>query len=333
MKRSTFHRPASGPKHPVRGAFLRLAAVVVVLCSGMAVFAQQDYQFTQFQFNKLALNPAYAGSRGMFSSTAVYRHQWTGFEGAPRTMSLALHSPVGRQRLSIGALLFNDRLGVSQQTGLFVSTAYRLPTGEAEHLSVALQAGFIGYRNGLTDLNPRDPDDQLLQQDLSDILPNVGFGLYWHGERHFAGVSMPRVVQNDLTKLGDFDDEATAFLYRHLYAMGGYVFDLAPNLKLRPTALFKWVGGDGIAAPIDVDVNLSILLVDRLWLGAAYRLNAAAGLMAEYRINDQLMAGYAYDFSTTDLGNQHGGSHEIMLRYELNFNKDAWITPRYIRHF
>lgn len=312
---------------------LRGLVAVLLLLAAFAGKAQQDYQFTQFQFNKLALNPAYAGSRGMLSTTAVYRHQWAGFEGAPRTFSLGLHSPVGRERLSLGVLLFSDRLGVSSQTGMFVSTAYRLPLGNGSHLAGALQAGFLSYRNRLTDLNPRDPDDPLLQQDLTDILPNVGFGVYWASERSFAGVSMPRVAENDLTNLGDFDDERTALLYRHLYLMGGHVFDVAPNTKLRPTALFKWVGGDGVAAPVDLDVNLSVLLVDRIWLGASWRLGDAVGLMAEYRITDQLMAGYAHDFGTTDLAAQHGGTHEIMLRYELRFDKDSWITPRYIRHF
>ncbi len=309
--------------------------VLLILAIGLSALlqAQQDYHFTQFNFNKLALNPAYAGSREVFSSTALYRHQWTGFSGAPRTVSLALHSPVGNNRLALGALFFSDRLGVSSQTALYVDVGYRLPLGDRSKLSVALQGGFINYKNAVTELNPQDPDDVLLQSDLSALFPNIGFGVYWNSERSFAGVSMPHAAKNDLTRLGDFDDNQTAFLYRHLYFMGGHVFDLTENVKIRPSALLKWVGGDGIDAPLDLDVNLSFLFLDKLWLGAGYRVGDSYNLMTEYQITDQLMAGYAYDFTFTDLRTQETGSHEVMLRYELRFNKDAWVTPRYIRYF
>ena len=312
---------------------LRTALLAMFCLFSGTLLAQQDYHFTQFNFNKLALNPAYAGSRGVFSSTAVYRHQWTGFEGAPRTFSLAMHSPIGKERLSLGALIFSDRLGVSSKTGLFLMAGYRLPLGDKSHLSAALQGGFLDYRNRLTELNPSDPDDQLLQEDLRALLPNLGFGIYWASEKSFAGISMPRVAQNDLTRIGDFDDVRTAFLYRHLYIMGGHVFDLGPAVKLRPSALLKYVGGDGIATPFDFDLNLAVLLLDKVWIGGAYRLNDAVGVMAEYQITDRLMAGYAHDFTITELGGQHSGTHEVMLRYELRFDKDSWITPRYIRYF
>ncbi len=310
------------------------AALFLMGCSFFSsVKAQQDYHFTQFNFNKLALNPAYAGSREVFSATALYRHQWTGFSGGPRTVTLGMHSPVGKNRLAIGALFFSDRLGVSSQTALYADIAYHLPLGENSKLSGGLQAGFINYRNALTQLNPQDPTDVLLQSDLSALLPNVGFGLYWYSERSFAGVSMPHTVKNDLTRLGDFDDEQNAFLYRHLYLMAGHVFDLAPNVKVRPSGLMKWVGGDGIRTPTDLDLNLSFLFLERLWLGAGYRFGDSFDLMMEFQITDQLMAGYAYDITTTDMRTQQNGTHEVMVRYELKFNKDAWVTPRYIRYF
>ncbi len=312
--------------------FYHWLPVLCLLIPAVAM-GQQDYHFTQFNFNKLALNPAYAGSREVFSSTALYRHQWTGFQGAPRTMSLALHSPVSNERLAIGGLFFSDRLGVTSQTALYLDVAYRLPLGDKSKLSAGLQGGFVNYKNAVTDLNPQDPDDVLLQSDLSALFPNIGFGVYWNSERSFAGVSMPHAVKNDLTKLGDFDDNQTAFLYRHLYFMGGHVFDLTNQVKMRPSALLKWVGGDGIAAPVDLDVNLSFLFLDKLWLGGGYRLGDSFDLMAEFQITDQLMAGYGYDFTLTDMRTQETGSHEVMIRYELRFNKDSWVTPRYIRYF
>jgi len=326
-------RPMNPTLHQTRLSSLGMLLLVVLAGSSVRLSAQQDYHFTQFNFNKLALNPAYAGSREVFSATALYRHQWTGFIGAPRTVSLAVHSPVANERLALGALFFSDRLGVSSQTALYMDVGYRLPISDNSKLSVALQAGFINYQNSVTELNPQDPDDVLLQADLSALFPNIGFGVYWNSERSFAGVSMPHTVQNDLTRLGDFDDNATAFLYRHLYIMGGHVFDLSENAKVRPSVLLKWVGGDGIAVPFDADFNLSFLLLDKLWLGGGYRVGDSFDLMAEFQITDQLMAGYSYDFTLTDLRLQETGSHEIMVRYELRFNKDAWVSPRYIRYF
>jgi type IX secretion system PorP/SprF family membrane protein len=307
--------------------------LLCALLGSATLSAQQDYHFTQFNFNKLALNPAYAGSRELFSTSALYRHQWTGFEGAPRTVTLGLHSPVGEERLALGALFFSDRLGVSSQTALYADVAYRLPLGNNSKLSVGLQGGFLHYRNEVTRLNPRDAGDVLLLSDVGALFPNVGFGVYWSSDRSFAGVSMPHVVRNDLTRLGDFDDERTGLLYRHLYVMGGHVFDLNETVKMRPSALLKWVGGDGIAAPLDMDFNLSFLFLDRLWLGTGYRLKESVNWMAEFQITDQLMTGYSYDLSLTDMRIQQGGTHEVMVRYELRFNKANLVTPRYIRYF
>lgn len=311
--------------------------LLIVLCIllhtlSLSVKGQQDYQFTQFNFNKLALNPAYAGSREVLSMTALYRHQWTGFEGAPRTISFSAHSPVADQRLALGVLIFSDRLGVTSQTALYMNAAYRLPLGGGV-LATGIQGGFLNYRNAVTELNPHDPGDNLLVSDFSALFPNVGAGIFWSDERTFVGLSIPHLVQNDLSKLGDQDDEKTAFLYRHYYLMAGHVLDLSDNLRMRPSVLMKWVSGAGVEAPFDFDINLSFLLMDRIWLGGAYRLNDSFDLNAEYQLTDQLMIGYAYDFTLTDLRRVNTGSHEVMVRYELSFDKKGWVTPRYIHYF
>ena len=313
-----------------------LVTMLMLLWTASGLQAQQDYHFTQFQFNKLALNPAYAGSREVLSFTGLYRHQWAGFDGAPRTFTFSAHSPIGNERLAMGMLIYSDRLGVTNQTGLVMSAAYRLPLGESDgagKLSAGIQAGFIGYRNELTQLNPQDPDDILLQNDLRLLLPNVGLGAFWSNERSFAGFSVPHVLKSDLTQLGDFDDEKTGVLYPHIYLMGGHVFDINPMLRLRPSALLKMVAGQEIAAPVDLDLNLSALLLDRVWLGAGYRVGDSFDLMAEYRVTDQLMIGYSYDFTTSQLAAYEGGSHEVLIRYELAFPEKGWVTPRYIHYF
>jgi type IX secretion system PorP/SprF family membrane protein len=309
-----------------------LLMMLILFSMDQKSYAQQDYHFTQFNFNKFAINPGYAGSREVLSMTALYRHQWTGFEGAPRTISFSAHSPVADQRLALGLLVFSDRLGVSSQTALYFTAAYRLPLGGGV-LSTGIQGGFLNYKNAVTELNPHDPGDGLLVNDISVFAPNVGAGVYWSDERTFVGISVPHMVKNDLTPLGDLSDSKTAFLYRHFYVMGGHVVTLSDNVKMRPSVLFKWVSAEQIDAPFDFDFNLSFLLMDKIWLGGAYRLNDSFDLNSEYQLTDQLMVGYSYDFTLTDLSKVNSGSHEVMVRYELSFDKKGWVTPRYMHYF
>jgi type IX secretion system PorP/SprF family membrane protein len=311
---------------------MRELILILLIGCATASFGQQDYQFTQFHFNKLAFNPAYAGTDNLISLTGMYRRQWAGLDGAPQTGSFTMHAPVFHERIGLGLHVYNDQHGVTDNLGVMASYAYKVPLGGSV-LSFGLQGGIINYRASLTDLNPLNPDDPAFSQDLTELKVNFGTGLFWYiPQQAFLGVSMPRFLENDLGQIG-VDAEEVATLSRHVYAMGGYVFDISRDFKLRPAALFKMVGPGSAQGPLDVDLALHALIAQRIWIGADYRLGDAVGVMTEVLATDQLMIGYAYDLGISDLADYHNGSHEVVLRYQFQFRKDAHVNPRMIQYF
>jgi len=312
---------------------LRSALFTLLVLTGRSnLSAQQDYQFTQFAFNKLALNPAYGGTDNLISLTSLYRRQWSGLQGAPQTVTLAGHAPVFHNRIGLGLLVYNDRIGVTNDLGVYTTYSYKVPLGGSV-LSLGLQAGFQNYRSSLSELSPLTSGDAAFSQNLNSFHPNAGFGIYWYRPgRAYAGISVPRLIEN---KLDDLAPEApeNSTLTRHSYLMGGYVQPINRNLKLRPSGLLKFAGPGEQSAPLSVELNLSALLAERVWLGAAWRSSDAVGAMAEFLVSDQLMVGYAYDFGIGAFSDVHGGSHEVMLRLELIADKNAAITPRKIKYF
>ena len=294
--------------------------------------AQQDYQFTQFNFNKLAINPAYAGADNLISLTSLYRRQWSGLEGAPQTISFAAHAPVFHNKIGLGLLIYDDRLGVSQDLGIFTAYTYKVPLGGSV-LSLGIQAGILNYKNALTELHPLVPGDAAFSQDIQGIYPNAGFGVYWYKpEKAYVGLSVPKLIENKLDELVPGAPEASK-LVRHSYLMAGYVLDINRNFKLRPSGLLKYTGPGSQTAPISAEINLAALLVDRVWIGGSWRSADAIGMMTEFLVTQQFMIGYAYDYGISDISDIHGGSHEIMIRYEFIANRNAAVTPRKIKYF
>ena len=302
---------------------LRLALMMALALRCSVLLAQQDPLYSQYMFNTLAFNPAYAGSGDVFTVMALSRHQWVGFEGAPATQTILAHSPLGSQNLALGLSVINDKLGPTRQTGVFADFAYRIRTGESSRLAFGLKGGFNSFRADLAGLSTVDPD-QANVDIQGKMLPNFGFGLFWHTPLAYVGVSAPKLLENETV-------EATNGLLttgseeRHYFVMGGYVMDLGRDLKFKPSFMARLVAG----APLSLDVNANFLLRERIWFGAMYRLGNAFGLLGQYQVNDQLRIGYAFDLATTKLGAYNAGTHEIMLSYDLRFIKGRTISPRY----
>ena len=302
---------------------LRLALMMALALRCSVLLAQQDPLYSQYMFNTLAFNPAYAGSGDVFTVMALSRHQWVGFEGAPATQTILAHSPLGSQNLALGLSVINDKLGPTRQTGVFADFAYRIRTGESSRLAFGLKGGFNSFRADLAGLSTVDPD-QANVDIQGKMLPNFGFGLFWHTPLAYVGVSAPKLLENETV-------EATNGLLttgseeRHYFVMGGYVMDLGRDLKFKPSFMARLVAG----APLSLDVNANFLLRERIWFGAMYRLGNSFGLLGQYQVNDQLRIGYAFDLATTKLGAYNAGTHEIMLSYDLRFIKGRTISPRY----
>ena len=300
-----------------------LALVVVFMLGRSSVHAQQDPLYSQYMFNTLAFNPAYAGSADVFTVMALSRHQWVGFEGAPATQTFLAHTPLRNQALALGLTAMTDKVGPARQTGAFLDLAYRIRTGTDTRLSFGLKGGVNFFQADLAGLATVNPDQANVNVQ-GQLMPNFGFGLYWHAPRYYVGLSAPKLLENELVPAST-GVITTSSEVRHFFLMGGYVLDLGRDLKFKPSFMTRVVKG----SPLSVDLNASFLLRERIWFGALYRLGNAFGVFGQYRVNDQLSVGYAFDLTTTKLGAYNAGTHEVMLSYDLRFIKGRTISPRY----
>ena len=290
------------------------------------VNAQQDPQFTQYMFNLLALNPAYAGSADRVSIKALSRHQWVGFEGAPTTQTLTVHSPFLVQSLGLGGTVMRDEHGPVTQYGLIVDLSYRIFLGNNQKLAFGVKGGLNLFQGKFAELHPLEANDQVFQQNVSTKTdPQFGFGMMWYSDRFYLGLSSPKMLRTDF-----FDVDSLQFVSQpgqraHYYLTGGYVFDLGTYTKFKPTAMVKAVEG----APISFDVSANFLLYEKLWLGAMYRYTDAVGALVQYNLTDGISVGYAYDYPLSAMHNYSGGTHEFMLGVEFGNAPKGIRSPRY----
>lgn len=286
--------------------------------------AQQEVMFTQYMFNPMALNPAYAGSHESVSITGLVREQWVGLEGAPSTQTFSIHSPTSNRKVALGLGIINDRLGVSRRTKLNLNYAYRIffPKRKAT-LSFGLRSSLVNYATQFSKLRVRQVGDiNFENNDLSKLLVNFGAGLYYYTDRYYVGFAVPKLLTNKLSKTSS----SFAREQRHYYLRGGLVFPLGDAFKLRPHFVMKATEG----APLEFDINANLLIKEVLWLGVSYRTGDSFAALLELQILDQLRIGYSYDFYTvTDLSKVQQGSHEISINYRLRYSKHKVITPRY----
>ncbi|HMC96747.1 MAG TPA: type IX secretion system membrane protein PorP/SprF [Flavobacteriales bacterium] len=305
-------------QHIVRS--IGAACMALITCS---VHAQQDPLFSQYMFNTLAFNPAYAGSADVFTVMALSRHQWVGFEGAPSTQTLLAHSPLPKENMALGFEVLTDKVGPTRQTAAYADYAYRIRTGADTRLAFGLKGGVNLYNADLATLTSVDPDNASVNL-KGKLMPNFGFGMFWHSPRYYVGLSVPKLLENEI----DVTDGAaivTASEVRHYFLMGGYVMDMNREWKFKPSMMLRVVEG----APLSLDLNANFLLRDRIWFGAMYRVGNAFGVLGQYQVNDQFRIGYAFDLTTTKMGAYNAGTHEIMLNYDLRFMKGRTISPRY----
>ncbi len=283
--------------------------------------AQQDPMYSQYMFNTLAFNPAYAGSADVFTGMLLGRQQWVGFKGAPNTQTLSVHSPLGH-KLSLGGNVIHDVAGPAKQTSAFLDIAYRIRTGKNSRLSFGLQGGINFFQADLATLTTVDPET-VNTSIGGKVLPNFGFGLFWHSPRWYLGLSAPKLLENNIAEGG-----STIVVnkeIRHYFAMAGYVIDLTRDLKFKPSFMLRMVQG----APLSLDLNANFLLRERVWFGVLYRLGNGVGALAQYQFNEQLRVGYGFDLTTTRIGAYNAGTHEVMISYDLKFTKGRTISPRY----
>jgi type IX secretion system PorP/SprF family membrane protein len=296
--------------------------IFMMLLLTVAIYGQQDSQFTQYMYNTIDINPAYAGSRGQMSIFGLYRAQWVGLEGAPKTNSFSVNAPLNNSRVGLGVSFLNDKIGPTVENTISADISYTIPAFETFDLSFGIKSSANLFSFDASKLNPEDQNDLALQNYKNKFTPNIGAGLYLYSDKAYVGISIPYIIETNRYN----DNEIAIYKEKmHYYLIAGYVFDLSSELKFKPAALAKIVEG----APLQVDLSGNFLINDKFTIGLAYRWSAALSAMAGFQVADFMFVGYGYDRETTSLEKYNSGSHEIFLRFEiLNRNKSV-ISPRF----
>ncbi|PKB18924.1 type IX secretion system membrane protein PorP/SprF [Flavobacterium sp. 5] len=295
---------------------------IVMMFTAIACFAQQDAQYTQYMYNTVNVNPAYAGSRGALSFFALHRTQWVGLDGAPITNTVSVNTPFNNTKLGAGLSIVNDEIGPSTSNSISADISYTIPVSESFKLSFGIKGTANIFSIDVNKLNPSDQTDPQFQNISSEFNPNIGAGLYLHSDKAYIGFSIPNFIEAD--KYND-NDVAIYKEKMNYYLIGGYVFDLSPTIKFKPAFMTKLVEG----SPLQVDVSANFMFIDKLTVGVAYRWSAAMSAMVGFQVSDAFYVGYSYDFETTELDNYNSGSHELFLRYEIFQKNSKMTTPRF----
>lgn len=297
--------------------------IFILLFVNISVFAQQDAQYTNYMYNTISVNPAYAGSRGIMSIFGLHRNQWIGLDGAPVTNVASINTPIENSNLGVGLSFVNDRIGASDETTISADISYTIQTSWNYKLSFGLKGTANLLNVDYTKLSRYDVIDPKFQNNIeNEFSPNIGAGVYYYSDKLYLGLSVPNFLEHN-----EFNDnDSTTSLERlHYYLIGGYVFDLSTNVQFKPAFMCKTVVG----SPLQLDLSANFLFNEKFVLGAAWRWDAAVSAMAGFQISKGLYIGYGYDLETTQLANYNSGSHELFLRFELSKNKDRVTTPRF----
>ena len=288
--------------------------------------AQQDPQYTQYMYNMNVVNPAYAGSRGTLSLGLLGRTQWTSIDGAPKTFTFDAHAPLGK-KVGMGISVIADEIGPAKEQNIYADFSYTLTISEKGKLAFGLKGGVT-----LLDVNllgvvlpqTNSSGDDLFNENINDAFPNFGAGAYYYTDKFYLGLSAPNILKSTHLDKDNINTKAAEEV--HYFLTSGYVFDLSSTLKFKPSVMLKGVTG----APISIDVNANFLLYDRFELGASYRVGDAISALFNFGVTPDFRIGYAYDYTISDYSNSvTGGSHEIILLYDIDFSKKNLKSPRF----
>lgn len=294
--------------------------IIIVLLVATQVYGQQDPQYTQYMYNMNVINPAYAGSRENLSFGLLYRSQWAGLDGAPKTGTFFGHLPVG-EKVGLGLSIISDEVGPIRETNAYADFSYTLRLGGEHKLAFGVKAGATFHDIGLAGLALIDPNDPFFQN-INTTTPNIGAGFFYYTDNYYLAASVPNILNSvhldaNGNKLGSEES--------HYFITGGYVFQLSENTKLKPSFLVK----SSFDAPTSFDVNLNALFFEKLEIGGSYRLDDSFSGLINFAVTPTVRIGYAYDAVTSDIKEYAPASHEFMLLFDLNFPRKVSRSPRF----
>jgi len=300
--------------------YFKIIIGLILVCLPMNIWAQQDPQFTQYMYNTLNVNSAYAGSRGHMSITGIHRSQWLGIDGAPQTQTLSIDSPIAK-KVGLGLSIINDNIGPSEEIYIDLNFSYTIKLSDNNRLSFGAKGGGRLFNLDFTKGQSQNPD--AIFQNVNDrFLPTVGAGLYLHSDTKYLGVSIPNFFADE-----HYDDIQGSLAAEriHIFLIGGVVTNFSEILKFKPAFLLKHVVG----SPLSLDLSANFMFYNRFTIGAAYRWDDSFSGLAGFQITPALNIGYAYDYTTSELQRFTSGSHEIMIRFELKSEEKKLKSPRF----
>ncbi|KFC60693.1 membrane protein [Flavobacterium gilvum] len=301
--------------------------MILIVVTGVSN-AQQDAQYTQYMYNTIVVNPAYAGSRETLSLFALHRNQWVGLDGAPVTNNFSVHSPINNTNVGLGLSIVNDKIGPSDENNISADFSYSINTSYRYKISFGVKASANLLNVDFTKLNYYDQNDYVFDTNIDNkFSPNIGAGVYFHSDNTYIGLSAPYLLETiHFDRYADTGGNSHVAKEKiHYYLISGHVFDLSSSVKFKPSLLTKMVEG----APLQVDLSGNFMINEKFVAGLAYRWSAAFSGMVGFQVNNSWFIGYGYDLENTTLANYNYGSHEIFLRYELFKKIDRIISPRF----
>ncbi len=303
-----------------------LITMGVLLLSNNRSMAQTEPMYSQYMYNMLGVNPAYAGSREATSFNIFQRRQWVGIDGAPQTTSVSLDQAILNKKAGWGIQLYDDKLGVEKADGINLMTATRIRVSENGILSGGLSFGVMNYRIDLINVANRfTPSDPAFYSNFNKWTPSIGLGLYYNTDNFYAGVSIPNILKSRLSAFDAIKSGLQKVNARHFFLTTGIVIPLNEDIKIKPSTMIKMVEG----APIEADFNTNVWLRDLVSVGVSYRTGDAIIGMAEIQATENLRFGYSYDITISPLKYYNNGSHEFMIRYEFGNTKTKVKSTRY----
>ena len=300
-----------------------------IIFYGITANAQYDAMFTQYMFNEMYINPAYAGSKEAMAVNLTHRQQWVNFPGRPITSAFTLHGPLSNNKMGLGISVLNEQICKLSRNLVYVNYAYRIKTGEKGHLAFGLMGGIHNQVNKLSELKPSETGDiQVSQNTPSLISPNFGAGIYYSTKKFYAGISIPRMVDDSylFNQAGNITTSTKINPTKlHYYFTIGKVFEINDGLLIKPQAMVKAVQN----APVQYDLNVNFLIQNKIWTGISYRSGSDISALIGIQVNPQFLINYSYDYALTKVQKYSQGSHEITLGYLFNYKQSKVVTPRY----
>lgn len=286
-----------------------LKSTLILLLVTSSAGAQQLPLQSQYLWNDFIINPAIAGTKDCAVVMASYRRQWTGLKDAPNTVTGSGHGAV-TGKIGLGAAFISDHTGPSSNTSLQLAYSYKINLNEKNKLSFGLAPMIMQYQMDKGALTTDVPNDAAIERLSNKVLTaDLNLGLYFYGEKYFAGASVPQVFES---KIRSGDTYASQALVRHYYVNGGYKFKLNEQFVLEPSFLYKHAE----TLPMELDVNVKAMYKELAWLGISYRTDMSVAGMLGITSHD-FSFGYCYDYTLSDLRKYSSGSHELFLIFNM----------------